>query len=79
MIERIAKTIDARRRPRSRAPNRVSVIASQLVDAYRGSLLGISARTRALQVFSKGAAATAAAPVPAAQDPVAPVTTGKRT
>lgn len=52
MIERIAKTIDARR-----APNRV--IASRLVDAYRGSLLGICARTRALQVFSKGVAAAA--------------------
>lgn len=42
------------------------VIASRLVDAYRGSLLGINARTRALQVFSKGVAERL--PVSAVQD-----------
>lgn len=59
MIGRVAKTID----------RAVSIIASRLVDAYRGSLLGINARTRALLVFSKGAIDWFIGP--SCQDPVA--------
>lgn len=52
MIELVAKTQLAPRCPRSRPCIGNCIV--RLVDAYRGSLLGINARTRALQVFSKG-------------------------